>query len=58
MTGDYYFALGKSSAAFFSWVFIKDNVLVQINGDLPEDKAKQYQTVLDSISEENKLWEG
>jgi len=45
----YYENLGKNSAAFFSWVFVKDNILVQINGDLPEDKAKLYQNALDSL---------
>lgn len=45
----YYVELGKSSAAFFSWVFVKDNILVQINGDLKEDKARQYETALNSI---------
>ena len=42
----YYTELGKASALFFSWVFIKDNVVVQLNGDLPEDKAKQYQAAI------------
>lgn len=45
-TKHYYDELGKGSAMFFSWVFVKDNILVQINGDLPEDKAKQYEKVL------------
>lgn len=43
---DYYDKLGKSSALFFSWVFVKGNVVVQINGDLPEDKARQYETAI------------
>jgi len=42
----YYEDLGKSSALFFSWVFAKDNLLIQINGDLPEDKAREYENVL------------
>lgn len=42
----YYVELGRSSALFFSWVFVSDNVLVQINGDLPEDKAMQYEAAL------------
>ena len=46
---DYYQNLGKSSAAFFSWVFVKDNVLVQINGDLAETKANQYQDALNNL---------
>lgn len=45
----YYVELGRSSAAFFSWVFVKDNILVQINGDLAEDKAKGYQAALNEL---------
>lgn len=43
---DYYDELGKSSALFFSWTFAKGDVLVQINGDLPEDKARQYEAAI------------
>jgi len=49
LTRAYYEELGKSSAAFFSWVFVKDNILVQINGDLPEEKARQYEAALNSL---------
>lgn len=42
----YYNDLGKSSAMFFSWVFTKGNVLVQINGDLAEDTAKKYEQAI------------
>lgn len=45
----YYTELGKSSALFFSWVYKKDNILVQINGNLPEDQAKQYEAALDGL---------
>ena len=48
-TKTYYEDLGKNSAAFFSWVFVKDNILVQINGDLPEEKARQYESALNSL---------
>lgn len=48
---NYYDELAKSSALFFSWVFVKDNILVQINGDLPEPIAKQYETALFDMSE-------
>lgn len=48
-TKAYYEEMGKSSAALFSWVFVKDNILVQINGDLPEDKALQYQATLETL---------
>lgn len=49
VTKAYYAELGRASAIFFSWVFVKDNILVQINGDLPEEKAKQYEAVLDAM---------
>ena len=45
----YYVALGRESAAFFSWVFENDLVIVQINGDLPETKARKYEAALNSI---------
>lgn len=44
----YYTELGKVSAAFYSWVYVKDNIVVQINGDLPEETASQYETALSS----------
>lgn len=43
---NFYTEMGKSSALLFSWVFVKNNVVVQINGDLPEEKARQYETAL------------
>lgn len=49
MTKAYYDSLGKSSAAFFSWTFVKDNILVQINGDLPEAKARKYESALGNL---------
>ena len=45
----YYETLGKQSAAFFSWVFVKDNILVQINGDLPEEQARKYEQTLQEL---------
>lgn len=42
----YYERLGKKSAVFFSWVFVKGNIVVQINGDLDEDKAKKYEQAI------------
>ena len=43
---NYYQDLGKSSALFFSWVFVKDNIVVQINGDLKEDIARKYEQAI------------
>lgn len=45
----YYDTLSESSAMFFSWTFAKDNVLIQVNGDLPEDKARQYEAALNQL---------
>jgi hypothetical protein len=33
----------------FSWVFVKDNIVVQINGDLPEEQAKKYEAALNGL---------
>lgn len=46
---EYYVELGRASAAFFSWVFTHDNVLIQINGDLPETRALQYQEAIRAL---------
>lgn len=48
-TKEYYESFAKQSAVFFSWLFTKDNILVQINGDLKEEKAKQYQAALENL---------
>ena len=46
----YYEDLGKQSALFFSWVFTRDNVLIQINGDLPEEQAMKYKAALEGMN--------
>ena len=45
----WYVGLGKSSGAFFSYVYVRDNVLVQISGDLADAKAKKYQLALENM---------
>ncbi|MFZ3150224.1 MAG: hypothetical protein WA116_00915 [Anaerolineaceae bacterium] len=47
---NYYTELGKQSALLFSWVFIKDNLLIQLNGNLPEAQALEYQAALTNIT--------
>lgn len=42
----YYIKLGKASAIFFSWVFVKGNIVVQINGDLAEETARKYEAAI------------
>ncbi|MGV3617938.1 MAG: hypothetical protein ACO1SV_21645 [Fimbriimonas sp.] len=44
----YYDKLGEESAAFFSWTFVADRTLVQINGKLPKTKAEKYKAALDA----------
>ena len=42
----YYLELGHDSPASSSWVFVKGNVLVQINGGLPEAIAQEYELAI------------
>ena len=48
-TKAFYDAQAKESAAFFSWVFVKDNLLLQLNGELPKEKAEAYNAALQSL---------
>lgn len=45
----YYDDLGAESAMFFSWTAQQGNVLLQINGDLPEDEYNAYVDALESM---------
>lgn len=42
----YYNDLGKESAMLFSWTIEKDNILVQLNGDLPDEEFEKYKKAL------------
>ncbi len=42
----YYTDLGKKSSALRTWVYTKDNIVLQLNGELPEEKAKQFEAAL------------
>jgi hypothetical protein len=42
----YYDGLGEASAAFYSHCFRNGPAVVQINGDLPDDKAKEFERTL------------
>ncbi len=44
----YYRNLGKQNAAFFSWVFVNKNVVLQLNGELDEMAAKEYASSIPS----------
>lgn len=45
----YYTSLGEASALFFTWAFRNGNTVVQINGDLPESTARQYEAALNAM---------
>jgi len=47
----YYVELGRATAWLFSWVFVKDNIVVQINGTLPEEQARQYEAALNAMGQ-------
>ena len=49
---DYYAALGYALPQYNSWIFIKDNLLLQINHNIPEAVAKQYAEALDLLDEQ------
>ncbi len=40
----------QADLAYFSWVFVKDNILVDISGDLPDDWASNYEAALMGMS--------
>jgi len=43
------------SGLYYPWVFIKDNILLQINGILGEPQAKEYGDALDRLTETQPL---
>ncbi|SFS59364.1 hypothetical protein [Marininema halotolerans] len=49
-TKAFYDKAGRESAMLFSWTASKGNILIQINGDLPEDKFKKYKEVLNKYN--------
>lgn len=46
----YYRELGKSSAAFYSHVYVRDAIVVQLNGTLKDDQAARYENALQSMT--------
>lgn len=42
----YYLELNRSLPRFKSWLFFKDNILLQINHEVPESTARQYADAL------------
>lgn len=45
----YYDEMGKESAMLFSWTMNHENILVQMNGDLPEEEYNKYKEALESL---------
>ncbi len=43
---NYYISLGEQDPQYFSWVYVRDNVLVQLNGQMPEEQAMLYRRAL------------
>jgi len=48
-TKEYYDSLGRESAMFYSHTFVKGNLLVQINGELSDDRAAAYDAALQRL---------
>lgn len=46
---DYYTALGEALPQYSSWVFVKGNLLLQINGSVPELVARRYAEALNLL---------
>ena len=45
LTG-YYNGLAARGSIYVSWVFVKGNVVVQINGMLPDETARKYEAAI------------
>lgn len=45
----YYEDLGEQSAALFSHVFRRGNIVIQVNGTLPQEQADLLETALEGI---------
>lgn len=47
----YYLELNDSLPRYRSWLFVRDNVLLQINGEVSEARANEYGQVLELLGE-------
>jgi hypothetical protein len=47
----YYLTLNRSFPRFRSWLFVKDKLILQINKEVPEHRARAYGAVLDTIGQ-------
>jgi len=41
--------LSAKGAAVPPWIFVRDNILLQINGELPSEEAVKYMSALNSM---------
>lgn len=48
---NYYQRLNRALPQFGSWLFVKDNVLLQINHEVPEQTARAYAAVLETLDQ-------
>jgi hypothetical protein len=46
---NYYLQMNKNPESPAWWIFEKDNILVLISGKVPEEKAREYERVLNEI---------
>jgi hypothetical protein len=46
---NYYRGLNQALPTFKSWVFVTDNVLLQIDGNLPEKQAMRFEQAVNSM---------
>jgi hypothetical protein len=42
----YYQSLAKTGPEYFSWVYVRGSIVLQINGTLPETAAQKYEAAL------------
>lgn len=47
----YFLALNRSLPQFRSWLFVKDNILLQINHEVPEQEARAYANILETLDQ-------
>lgn len=47
----YFQALNQSLPQFRSWLYVKDNILLQINHEVSESKASTYAAALDTLDQ-------
>ena len=45
----FYYELGEQSAALFSHTFTRGDILVQVNGDLPQEDADTLKEALEGL---------